>query len=160
VCAFIVGRGVESANAKRAKAGMSPLVGVTNHSLRRTFCSLLYAAGTKPDYVMRQMGHESAALALEVYSNVMVRNPDDGPLDDLVADRTDRIGTHSGTETISTPDPVAPADTGDRCDEGFRGRDSNPDYLIQSPARATAWNGEIPATKPIRPVTRHPLFVR
>jgi integrase len=84
---------VERANKKRLKAGLLPLVGVTNHSLRRTFCSLLYAAGRSPDFVMHQMGHTSATLALEVYSKVMARNPDDEPLDDLVADLHRRIGT-------------------------------------------------------------------
>ena len=97
---------IERANKARAKAGLSPLVGVTNHSLRRTFCSLLYAAGHSPDYVMDQMGHESAALALEVYSKVMARSPDDGPIDDLVAS----FGTHFGTRPERTPEPIATSD--------------------------------------------------
>ncbi|MFL5962090.1 MAG: site-specific integrase [Gaiellaceae bacterium] len=33
---------------------------VTNHTLRRTFASLLYEAGASPAYVMSQMGHTSA----------------------------------------------------------------------------------------------------
>jgi integrase len=39
---------VERANKKRAKAQLPPIVGVTNHSLRRTFASLLYEAGASP----------------------------------------------------------------------------------------------------------------
>jgi integrase len=42
--------------------------GVTNHTLRRTFDSLLYEAGASPAYVMAQMGHTSSPLALEVYA--------------------------------------------------------------------------------------------
>jgi integrase len=39
------------------KAGRTPIEGVTNHSLRRTFCALLYEAGASPAYMMAQMGH-------------------------------------------------------------------------------------------------------
>jgi len=41
---------------------------VTNHSLRRPFCALLYEAGATPASVMAQMGHTDASLALKVYS--------------------------------------------------------------------------------------------
>jgi integrase len=34
---------------------------VTNHTLRRTFASLLHEAGASPAYGMSQMGHTSAA---------------------------------------------------------------------------------------------------
>jgi len=58
---------------------------VTNHSLRRTFASLLFEAGASPAYVMGQMGHTSSALALEVYSKMMSRERDTGVrLDALV----------------------------------------------------------------------------
>ena len=62
------------------------MVGVTNHSLRRTFASLLYEAGAWPGrYVMGQMGHTSASMALEVYSRMMSRDRDTGArLDALV----------------------------------------------------------------------------
>jgi integrase-like protein len=51
---------------------------VTNHTLRRTFASLLYEAGASPAYVMAQMGHSSSALALEVYARKMERQRDTG----------------------------------------------------------------------------------
>lgn len=57
---------IERANVELAKAGRTPIEGVTNHSLRRTFCALLYEAGATPAYVMAQMGHTDASLALEV----------------------------------------------------------------------------------------------
>jgi hypothetical protein len=56
-----------------------------NHSLRRTFCALLYEAGATPAYVMAQMGHTDASLALEIYSKVMERKRDTGArMDDLI----------------------------------------------------------------------------
>ena len=76
---------VERANKKLADDGHAPIVGVTNHSLRRTFASLLYEAGASPSYVMGQMGHTSASMALEVYSRMMSRDRDTGArLDALV----------------------------------------------------------------------------
>jgi integrase len=51
----VLGRAVEAANVKRAKDGLPPSVGVTNHSLRRTFASLMYEAGASPAYVMGAM---------------------------------------------------------------------------------------------------------
>jgi integrase len=56
------------ANRARSEAGMPPIQHVTNHTLRRTFASLLYADGATPPEVMAQLGHKSAHLALEVYA--------------------------------------------------------------------------------------------
>jgi len=69
---------IERANAKLTQAGHAPMVGVTNHSLRRTFARLLYEAGASPAFVMGQMGHRSASMALEVYSRMMSRDRDTG----------------------------------------------------------------------------------
>ncbi|MET0939715.1 MAG: tyrosine-type recombinase/integrase [Gaiellaceae bacterium] len=67
------------------KAELRPIAHVTNHTLRRTYMSLLYEAGATPAYVMNQAGHESAAMALEVYAKVMARKRDTGAaLDELV----------------------------------------------------------------------------
>lgn len=56
------------ANKRRAGVGLDPLPErLTPHSLRRTFCSLLYALGETPPAVMRQMGHTDPKLALKVY---------------------------------------------------------------------------------------------
>jgi integrase len=65
--------------AALVEAGLPPIGdGITNHSLRRTYASLLYEAAASPAYVMSQMGHTSAALALEVYAKKMARNRDTG----------------------------------------------------------------------------------
>ena len=110
VTRYVLKPAIGRANETRAKQALPPIVGVTNHSLRRTYVSLLYAAGHAPDYVMQQMGHESASLALEVYSKVMARKPDDGPLDDLVAVQKTRIGSHFGSNGGMTPEPIATPD--------------------------------------------------
>jgi len=78
VRARVLATAVSRANAARAEARLPPIVGATNHTLRRTFASLLYEAGASPAYVMAQMGHTSSALALEVYARKMDRTRDTG----------------------------------------------------------------------------------
>jgi integrase len=64
----VVGKTVAAASENLTKAGRPRIAdGVTNHSLRRTFASLLYEAGASPAYVM-----------LEVYAKKMVRSRDTG----------------------------------------------------------------------------------
>ena len=67
--------GVVGCASKRLEAaGLPPLPDkLTPHSLRRTFCSLLYALGETPPVVMVEMGHTDPALALKVYAQVMRR---------------------------------------------------------------------------------------
>jgi integrase len=58
--------------------GLPPLPDkLTPHSLRRTFCSLLYALGEDPGTVMDEMGHTDPALALRVYRQAMRRGEDE-----------------------------------------------------------------------------------
>ncbi len=47
--------------------------GLTPHSLRRTFASLLFAVGEAPPYVMRQMGHTQPTMTLGIYAREMDR---------------------------------------------------------------------------------------
>jgi integrase len=62
------------ADKRRAGVDLPPLPGrLTPHSLRRTFCSLLYALGETPPV----MGHTDAKLALNVYAQVMRRDEDE-----------------------------------------------------------------------------------
>jgi integrase len=77
---------IARANEERAAIGLPPIqAGITNHSLRRTFASLLYEAGASPAFVMSQMGHTSPSLALEIYARTMERSRDTGArLDALV----------------------------------------------------------------------------
>jgi len=65
-------RAVTRANEKLDGEGLSPIAeGLTLHSLRRTFASLLYLRGETPVYVMQQMGHTDPKLALAIYAKVI-----------------------------------------------------------------------------------------
>lgn len=99
VLAGAIGR----ANKKRAEDGWPPIQpGVTNHTLRRTFASLLYEAGASPAYVMSQMGHSSSALALEVYARKMDRQRDTGARMDALIRGADwaQMGTNGTAEAV------------------------------------------------------------
>jgi integrase len=94
----VLGSVVAKANKNLTKAGRAPLQdGITNHTLRRTFCALLYEAGASPAYAMQQMGHTSAALALEIYSKVMTLKRDTGARMDALLQGADwaQVGTNS-----------------------------------------------------------------
>lgn len=78
---------IDRANVALTKAGKPRIEGVTNHSLRRTFCALLFEAGKSPRYAMEQMGHTDAKLALEVYAKVIGEEQGAGDaLDTLIRD--------------------------------------------------------------------------
>lgn len=63
------------ANEMLASQGSNPLPpGITPHSLRRTFASLLYATGEDPRTVMGEMGHTDEGLALRIYAQAMRRD--------------------------------------------------------------------------------------
>jgi integrase len=70
----VLAKAVELANEQVATNGLDPLpVGLTPHSLRRTFASLLFAVGEPPPYVMAQMGHTTANFTLAIYARQMDR---------------------------------------------------------------------------------------
>ncbi len=69
---------VKRAGERLEAEGLPPLPDrLTPHSLRRRFCSLLYALGETPPVVMVEMGHTDPALALKVYAQVMRRGEDE-----------------------------------------------------------------------------------
>jgi integrase len=101
---------IKRANKKRANAGLPAIQdGVTNHTLRRTYCSLLYEAGASPAYVQGQMGHESAALALEVYARMMSRDRDTGARMDALVRGAD--WAQAGTNPTATDDTLPTVET-------------------------------------------------
>jgi integrase len=68
----ILAPAVERANAALADAEVEPIPdGLTPHSLRRTFASILVALREDPATVMRQMGHATAGFTLSVYARAM-----------------------------------------------------------------------------------------
>ena len=70
----ILAKAVEHGNVQLVDAGLEQLPdGLTPHSLRRTFASLLFAIGEAPPYVMAQMGHTTPNLTLSIYARQMDR---------------------------------------------------------------------------------------
>jgi integrase len=100
----ILGPAIDRANVELAKVGRTPIEGATNHSLRRTFCALLYEAGATPAYVMAQMGHTDASLALEIYTKVMERKRDTGERMDALVRGADWAQT--GANGVEAIDPL------------------------------------------------------
>lgn len=85
---------VEHANAALRAEGREPIGPVTPHSLRRTFISMLLAAGADVPYVMAQAGHSDPKMTLGLYAKVIASQTDHGAaLDGIV---------ESGRQT---PDP-------------------------------------------------------
>ena len=60
----LTGRGLEKACAR------AELHGVTCHSLRHTFASILIDQGRDPVFVSRQLGHANPAITLRVYAHL------------------------------------------------------------------------------------------
>jgi integrase len=70
----VLARSVEHADVSLAKQGANALPkGLTPHSLRRTYISLLLALGEEVPYVMRQVGHADPKVTLSIYAQVMFR---------------------------------------------------------------------------------------
>lgn len=84
--ANILHRAVAAANLQLEADGWAPMVTPTNHSLRRTHASLLFAAGESPAFVMSALGHTTASMSLEVYTKVIARQDRAGGsrIDDLL----------------------------------------------------------------------------
>jgi len=65
---------VKRANERLAERDLTPLPeGLTPHSMRRTFISLLLAIGEDVPYVMGQVGHIDPKVTLSIYAQVMFR---------------------------------------------------------------------------------------
>jgi integrase len=68
----VLGPAVDRANEALAGAGGEPIPdGITPHSLRRTFASILVALREDPATVMKQMGHATSHFTLSVYAAAM-----------------------------------------------------------------------------------------
>jgi integrase len=98
---------VGRANRQLEAKGLPPLPDkLTPHSLRRTFCSLLYALGEDPGTVMDEMGHTDPALALRVYRQAMRRSAiDKALLRELVEGRV--VANSGQRDEIAAPERPA-----------------------------------------------------
>jgi integrase len=94
---------IARANEIRGEEGLAPIGKATNHTLRRTFASLLYEAGATPAHVMAQMGHESAELALEVYAKMMESKRDTGARLDALVRGADWAPTGTNVDEEAVP---------------------------------------------------------
>lgn len=84
---------VRTANERRHQAELAGLPeGLTPHSLRRTFISLLLAIGEEVPFVMQQAGHADPKVTLGIYAQVMFRR--DGERDRL------RDLVHGGADAV------------------------------------------------------------
>jgi integrase len=69
---------IRRADARRAARGLPPLPPrVTAHTLRRTYISMMFAAGAELPYVMAQVGHDDSKVTLEIYARVLKRRDRD-----------------------------------------------------------------------------------
>jgi integrase len=85
---------VRRANERREHRDLPPLPKrVTAHTLRRTYISMMFAAGAEIPYVMAQVGHEDSKGTLEIYARVLKRRDRDDigrAFDYLLLGRHDR----------------------------------------------------------------------
>ncbi len=103
----VLARAIKRANENRAKSHLAPLPeGLTPHSLRRTYISLMLAIGEDVPYVMRQVGHANPTVTLAVYAQVMFR--DEGERERLRALVNGAVWAGMGTES-SAEDRRLPA---------------------------------------------------
>jgi integrase len=72
--ARVIRPAIRRANERRALRDLPPLPArVTAHTLRRTYISMMFAAGAEIPYVMAQVGHGDSKLTLEIYAQVLKR---------------------------------------------------------------------------------------
>jgi integrase len=70
----VIAPALRKANEDRIAAGLPPIgVHVTPHTLRRTYISLMLAAGADVPYVQDQVGHADPKMTLEIYALVVKR---------------------------------------------------------------------------------------
>jgi integrase len=76
--ARVIRPAVRRANERRALRDLPPLpVKVTAHTLRRTYISMMFAAGAEIPYIMAQVGHDDSKVTLEIYARVLKRRDRD-----------------------------------------------------------------------------------
>ena len=98
---------VHLANKKREKEGLRPLPeGLTPHSLRRTYVSILCALGVNPRTAMTETGHADARLTLTVYAQEV--DPDDEAAFAVLVEGSARdLTSPSGTRVAPEPEAEA-----------------------------------------------------
>jgi len=95
--------------------------GLTPHSLRHTFASLLVRAGHDPAYVMAQLGHTDPAVTLGIYAHALRQPSDAGArLDALVAGSIGHsLGTSPDSDGRDLTASMAARTAETPCEQGF-----------------------------------------
>jgi integrase-like protein len=69
----VLAKVVAEANELLRDRGVPEILECTPHTLRRTYISLLLAAGCDPAYVQQQVGHTDPTLTLRIYQQLLKR---------------------------------------------------------------------------------------
>jgi integrase len=69
----VLAKVVAEANELLRERGVPEILECTPHTLRRTYISLLPAAGCDPAYVQQQVGHTDPTLTLRIYQQLLKR---------------------------------------------------------------------------------------
>ena len=76
--AHVLRPAIRRANQRRTARNLPPLPPrVTAHTLRRTYISMMFAAGAELPYVMAQVGHDDSKVTLEIYARILKRRDRD-----------------------------------------------------------------------------------
>ena len=106
--ARVVKPALRRADELRAARGLPALPpGVSVHTLRRTYVSLMLAAGADLRWVQRQVGHENAKMTLDVYTQVLQRKDRD-----LYTEAFDRLMADAIPSASAVKIPPNPAREG------------------------------------------------
>jgi integrase len=108
----ILTKAVIRANEKLARQGLAELPeGLTPHSLRRTYISLLLAKGDEVPYVMQQVGHTDPKMTLGLYAKVMFRKDGERERLQALVDGVEwaQMGTTGRGEYSDPLTPIAPS---------------------------------------------------
>jgi integrase len=102
---------IKDANVQLTEAGIEPISDrVSPHSLRRTYASLRAAVGDHPVYIAEQLGHEDPGFTFRVYQRAAKHRE---KLSGAYLEAFDRAldWAAMGSEAITSPDEVIPADS-------------------------------------------------
>ena len=111
---------VARANQRLEERGLSPLPeGLTPHSMRRTFISLLLAIGEDVPYVMGQVGHADPKVTLSIYAQVMFRGEGERERLEALVNGAEPVSMGTGAKsTLFGPAQEAPEEVENPTDSG------------------------------------------
>lgn len=103
----VLAKTIVEANRLLRHRGVPEIVACTPHTLRRTYISLLLAAGCDPAYVQQQVGHTDPTLTLRIYQQLLKRKR----REEYRTRVNDLLGT-SPSALCRLPEPAREAEVG------------------------------------------------